>query len=377
MVGGIVAEFNPFHNGHEYLLKKAREISDEIVVVMSPNVCQRGEFTVFDKYSRARAAVMCGADLVLELPCISAVAAAADFSAAAVKILSEAGAERLIFGSECGSTDKLYEALYKLRAAESGGSITEAMKEGESYPKTVGRIIGDGFRESPNDILAMEYLKNLPSHMTAEAVARTGVGHNGEAPNGDFASASFIRGIAFSEAERFIPPSAYKLFSSLTAFPKERGELLELSFLKRLSEKQIAICPGVTEGLENRIKAAISEAKSLEEALFSVKTKRYTLSRIRRIFLSLYLGISKEDEKAPQYIRVLALNEKGRDIIHRAKKNSSLPIITSLADALKMGKDAAAAAKRESFSCDLYNFSLKNGAPDGDDFRFSPIPFNK
>jgi cytidyltransferase-like protein len=375
MLGGIVAEFNPFHNGHKYLIEKARENCDGVVAVMSPNVCQRGEFSVYDKFNRAKAAVSEGVDLVVELPCAAAVSAAPDFAKSATEILLSLGIDALVFGTECEGVEELYEAGRLLCEMEKSGDIKEALKEGKSYPRTISERLGEDFL-TPNNILALEYMKNLPKSVRPIAVKRVGASHDGEETKGIFASASFIRGAAKEEGEKFIPEKAAAIFSEMEKFPVKYAEEIMFSYLKRLSSEEIKKAPGVYEGLENRIKDALKGSSDFEELKEKIKTKRYTMARIRRILTALFLRLEKGDEK-PQYIRVLAFNERGREILSSAKKKSPLPIITALGDAKKISPAAEKQAEKESFCTDMYNLCSKKRLPDGEDFRFSPIPFNK
>ena len=371
MIAGVIAEFNPFHNGHKYLLQEAKKGADGLAVVMSPNVCQRGEFSLYNKFIRAEAAVRCGADLVVEMPSISAAAAAEDFARVGVKILTCLGMEKLVFGSEGGNKEALFRALENLEKAEKSGELKEKLKSGESYPKVLGSVLGEAFNDAPNDILALEYIKNLNS-IPFETVKRVGVSHNSNKAEMGFASGSYIRKNGIDKG--LIPSEAYDLFIKEKPFDYETSEVLELSYLKRLTAAEIALAPGVSEGIQNRIYEALKEANSLEEALELIKTKRYSLARIRRILFSLYLGFKKEDDKEPKYIRILAFNDKGKEIIKAAKKTSPLPIITSLSEALKISEEAKVSAEREGFITDIYNFN--SGIRAGEDFRFSPKPVN-
>ena len=375
MLGGIVAEFNPFHNGHKYLIEKARENCDKIVAVMSPDVCQRGEFAVYDKFLRAKAAVAEGVDLVVELPAGAALSAAPDFAKSAVSILLSLGIDRLVFGTECEGVEELFRAQKTLEELEGSGEIEEALKEGKSYPRTISEKLGEAFL-TPNNILALEYIKNLPKEVRPIAVQRVGAEHDGDESNGIYASASFIRGISSAEGERFIPASAATIFREAEKFPVKTAEEIMFSYLKRLSPEEIKAAPGVSEGLENRIKEALKNSSNLEELKEKIKTKRYTMARIRRILMALFLKITKGDE-VPQYIRVLAFNERGREILASAKKTSPIPVITSLGDAKKISPEAEKQAEKQSFCTDMYNLCSKKGVPDGEDYRYSPVPFSK
>ena len=365
MVGGIVAEYNPFHNGHLYHIEKTKERCDKVIVALSGDVCQRGEFAAISKYSRAKAAVLAGADLVIEIPAVSVLSGAQNFSKAAVCLLETLGADILSFGSEKGDKEYLKEALDRLSEAEDNGEIAKAQKSGKSYPRIIGEIIGE---IGPNDTLALEYLKAKKDSTDFIAIKREAVEHDDKKRSGAFASASYIREKGIKVSEELIPNFAFDLFKNEPEFNKALCEEVMLSHLKRLSVSEIEDCPAVSEGLENRIYEALRKTESIEEALNLIKTKRYTHARLRRILMCLYLGIKKEDIIELPYIRVLALNEKGAEILKRAKKSSSIPIVTSLSEAKKI----SSIAEKEAFATDMRRFFCGERGNFGEDFRYSP-----
>ena len=367
MIGGIVAEYNPFHNGHLYHIEKTKEVANSIIVALSPDVCQRGEFAAVSKYSRARAAILGGADLVVEIPSGAVLSGAKNFGEAAVLALESLGAEILSFGSETGDTEKLLSALKKLEDAEKSGEIQRMQKSGKSYPRILGEIIGD---IGPNDTLALEYLKAKSPKTKVLAVKRASVEHDSKEANDNFASASLIRERGVGNSLAFMPSFSEKLLENEPEFNKELFEITMLAVLKRFSKEEIADCPAVEEGLENRIFEGLKKAESLEEAFSLIKTKRYTMARLRRIFLCLYLKIKKTDNLSLPYIRVLALNEKGAEILKKAKKSSPIPIITGLSD----GKDISDAAEKEAFITDTRLFFCGEKGANGVDFRYTPKP---
>ena len=330
-IAGIIAEYNPFHNGHLFHLEKTREAGfSHIAVAMSGPFVQRGETAVLDKWTRARTAVSCGADLVLELPVACALSSAADFARGGVSLLRAAGAQTLSFGSECGDAGLLAGQARRLDAVESSAPMRAFLKEGMSFPRAREAAWKALYGEvpafaAPNDLLAVEYLRAasaLAPGMTFLAVGRAGCGHDGDAPSDGFASASFLR----SQIDE--------------PYRCARMEALErhtLHVLRGMEASGFARLPDVTEGLENRLVRAARQAGSLAEFYALAKTKRYPLARLRRIACCAVLGIGREEKRRPPaYLRVLALNGRGAQILSAAKKRGAPPIGVNFADLYRL-----------------------------------------
>lgn len=352
-IAGIIAEYNPFHNGHLFHLEKTREAGfSHIAVAMSGPFVQRGETAVLDKWTRARTAVSCGADLVLELPVACALSSAADFARGGVSLLRAAGAQTLSFGSECGDAGLLAGQARRLDAVESSAPMRAFLKEGMSFPRAREAAWKALYGEepafaAPNDLLAVEYLRAasaLAPGMTFLAVGRAGCGHDGDAPSDGFASASFLRS-QIDEPYRcapYMPKGAFLAMSRLLledAAPA-RMEALErhtLHVLRGMEASGFARLPDVTEGLENRLVRAARQAGSLAEFYALAKTKRYPLARLRRIACCAVLGIGREEKRRPPaYLRVLALNGRGAQILSAAKKRGAPPIGVNFADLYRL-----------------------------------------
>lgn len=351
---GIVAEFNPFHSGHKYLLKQARNAGfEEIAVVMSGNFTQRGEAACALKEARVRAALSSGADLCLELPLAYAVSSAERFSYGAVSILNSLGCiDSLVFGSETADTMALCDCADKLSQLDGSPLLAKKLSEGCSFVKArseaLKEIGGEKFEKilsNPNDTLGIEYikaLKKLDSKMTPFAVKRQGAGHDEKSIDGESASASAIREFLakgeFEDALSYLPnESANILRAEIEAgrapYLSDKASLLMLDRLRRLSKEDFAVLPDVNEGLENRLFAAAQSAVSLDDFLMSVKSKRYTLARIRRIALCAYLGVKKEYAACePPYVRVLGFNNRGLKLLAKARKAANKPIFSRYAD---------------------------------------------
>lgn len=393
---GVVAEFNPFHNGHAFLIKTIRDLGfSHVVVVMSGNYTQRGEAAIMHKSARARAAIYGGADLVVELPTPFALSSAEKFAYGAVNILDAIGCvDTLCFGSECGSTEKLAECAERIKALDSAGTLAKELKSGVSFPKARAMAIENGAEilSCPNDTLAVEYIKALDalkSDMRPLAIKRVGARHDGDPVKyGDtvIASASAIRRMINSDnpaaVSAFMPRRSFlslveEIVNLRAPFQNMLAEPLILAKLRRMNADDFKIIPDVTEGLENRIFKAARQACSLAELYAGIKSKRYTLSRIRRIILRAYLEIDKSYTAiSPPYIRVLAFNRRGQELLRLAKEKAKRPLVTRYADILKLGVDARRLFNLECQATDLYFISTPKINPCGFEQKLSAVKLN-
>lgn len=338
---GIICEFNPLHKGHIHLINSVKGEKNGIICAMSGNFVQRGEFAVFDKFERARAAIDAGADLVIEIPSVCSTLSAQGFAKAGVDILEATGiCNALAFGAECDDTDELKRIAALIK--ENDSLIKAELEKGVSYPKARQNIISSPVLDGPNNILAIEYISQ--TKLDTVAIKRIGAGHD----SNDAAFSS-------SEIRKHLSPDE---ISSL-----KNCEKAVLYKLRTMKEEDFLNIDDVSEGLENRIVSAVKTAKSLDELYDIIKTKRYTHSRIRRIILRAYLGITKDIPKSPQYIRVLAFNGKGREMLSKMKKSASLPVITKYSDAKANGEEIQKLFEFESGLTDIYNLGYKIPRP--------------
>lgn len=340
---GVICEFNPFHNGHKYLLSEIRKQGfDTIICVMSGSFTQRGDVAIIDKFARTRCAIQNGADLVIELPTPFAVASAQRFAKGAVEILNATGiVDSLYFGSESGDIELLRKAACATENSDVKAILQQKMGQGEYYPLALESAVKEVFSKetsdilaSPNNILAVEYIKELEKFgINAGTIKRKAVEHDSSEAKDNFASASLIREMIFSgrDVSKLAPCCDYSNPAKL-----EFGERAILLKLKTMSIEEISELADVSEGLENRIYSASRSSNSLEELLFQIKTKRYTLARLRRIIASALLGITKELQNSPlPYLRILGMNDIGKEALSQIAKKSPLPVVTSVASALK------------------------------------------
>lgn len=379
---GIIAEYNPFHNGHRYHIEQTRERygATHIAAVMSGNFTQRGDAAIFDKYRRAEAALKNGVDLVIELPVAYSLASAEQFALGGVGLLNALGCvELLSFGSESGDIDALHEAASAVLYAQQTDDFFLLMKNGSSFPAALQKTLEKYYTEdvvelltTPNNTLAVEYLKAMDetgSALTPVTVARKGASHDGETTQSGFASASLLRRKirAGEDVSAFAPPLPAGETADLA-----RLETAILAKIRTLSKAELLKVPNVLAGLENRIYKAARVSGSLAELLLLTKTKRYTMARIRRIFLSAFLGIRKSDlTELPPYVHILGMNARGKEILSAA--SCALPVDTSLKALMGAGQKQKRAALLEAQAGDLYALAFEKPRPCGLDFTEKPI----
>lgn len=383
---GLVAEYNPYHNGHQYMVKKCREEgATHVVAVMSGNFVQRGSVAIMDKRARAKAALLDGVDLVIELPVPWAVSTAELFAKGGLSILQGLGCvDALAFGCETADKEMLIKAadavcdikVHEQIKEELTGGITYAVARENAVRKLYGDKIAD-IISKPNNILAVEYLKamrSLGSNFDIMPILRRGAEHDSLKENGEFSSASALRIMlerGDEKAFEYMPCGSVAEFKRLQNVGRapvaiDDSERAILSRLRMLTVEEIKEAPDISEGLENRIYNAIQSATSLEELYSIVKTKRYTHSRIRRIITSLYLGIAPQDalHKVP-YIRVLGFNERGREILRAAKDNAAMPIIMKSSQSYDLPEYGKHIFDLECKATNLYNLATPRILPCG------------
>ena len=353
---GIVCEFNPFHNGHRYLIDVCRAnlgADAAVICVMSGDFVQRGEAAAFLKHDRARAAVAGGADLVLELPLPWCSAPAQTFARGAVGILGATGCvTHLCFGSESGDLPALRKTARELLRPEMDALVREELGRGIGYAaarqRALERMTGEACAalSRPNDILALEYLKaleimDLP--MTPFTVSRVGAGHDAPEENA-LPSAALLRGKlrAGGDIAPWMPEAAFvALLRGAGALNADVIETALLSRLRALPEAAFAAAPDVSEGLEHRICAAARTEPSLEAIVNAASTKRYARARVRRILVCAALGVRAGDSAGiPPYLRVLAANGRGAALLREMEARAALPVLTKSAHVRRMGERA-------------------------------------
>ena len=360
-VVGIIAEYNPFHNGHLYHLLQAKDLAqaDYVVAVISGNFTQRGDTSIVDKWTKAYMAICGGCDLVLELPTVYSVSSAENFASGAVKILDSLKiVDSIAFGAEASDLATLNNIANVLFQEPRGYTniLTHELQKGISFPSArenaILMYLNDIKRyanilNSPNNILAIEYLKALKmqrSNMNPIMVKRSKVYYNDDRIVDDFASATAIRKLIkrreYEDLRKVVPRSTYKILSrqirdgnivlGLENFEKEI-----IYTLRKMSIREIANLPDVSEGLENLIKNSADNCNDMSKLIANIKSKRYTQTRIQRILLYALLGIDKkmmeDSKKVTPYVRVLGFTNKGKELISEInKRNPKINMITSV-----------------------------------------------
>ncbi len=390
-VVGVVAEYNPFHLGHIWHIQQSRSLLGEnapVVCVMSGNFVQRGDWAVLDKYARGEMAVRCGADLVLELPAGSVLQSSEGFAYSAVSLLDSLGVvTHLSFGSECGDVDALRRSAACLKASEAAAA--RHIQAGVSYGQARSRAAASldpeaaALLQGPNNLLAVSYLQALErigSAIEPVAIRRYGPGHDAADVEKGLRSASALREMLMhGQAPWPYMPEAAAMVAKREieaargpADPK-RCETAVFARLRMMTAEDYAALPGRAEGLGNRLLQAASQAGSLEELLQLAKTKRYTMSRLRRLLLCAYLGLREADLAPPAYGKILAASCRGQVLLREIRKRASLPILTKPAAGKSLPEKARRQLEMEARNTDLWVLALPEGSRQGgQDWRATP-----
>ncbi len=375
---GIVAEFNPFHNGHKYIVDTLKANGENtITAVMSESFVQRGECACMSPYERTKAALLNGIDLVLSLPVPYATASAERFALGGVTVLGSMGCiDALGFGSECGDVECLTKCAKAITAEEFSPLLENRLSEGLSFPtarqKALRDMYGDAFADalsSPNDLLGVEYIKAIDKNkfpIKPIAIKRVGVSHDSNEVSVNFCSASAIRSFLKNgnEIKEFMPEESFEILNEAVLSGNAPADFTKLENailykLRTMSIDDFKKIPDVSEGLEYRFFEAVRNSVTLTEILEKVKTKRYTHSRLRRIVLCALLGITEEYTDIPvAYIRVLGFNEKGAEVLKQAKNTATLPIVTKSSDIKYLDENAKKIFELECKARDIFSLCL-------------------
>lgn len=394
---GIIAEYNPFHNGHLYHISEAKAAAkaDCAVVVMSSDFVQRGEPAMFSKHIRAKWALQSGADMVIALPTPFSLATAEIFARAGVELLAGSGiVDTVCFGSECGNIELLTKAA-RLSQNESGelsaliranldSGLSHPDARSKAYAEVYGGELGSIF-SSPNDILGLEYIKAnalLPSPMEVIALKRKAVSHDSDTPGEGFASASYIRGCIrenkLDDVSAYLPENVLQdIKAELAAHGPAAFENLSrevIYALRRMSKEDIAALPDVSEGLENLLYAACRKCATANDLLSAVKTRRYTMARLKRILMCALLNIqgAPKDKLDSLYIRVLGVKNDSIPLLSQLSEKASLPVITRFGDTAKLNESQLALHNTDLLAADIFTLSTYEPRPAAFDYS-SPL----
>ena len=379
---GLITEYNPFHAGHLYHMQRARELTgaDYCVVLMSGSFVQRGEPAIFDKYRRTKAALLAGADLVLEMPVAFSTASAHEFAAYGVALLSAIGVDTVVFGSECGQIETLKQAAYALNheSAEFRERLQKGLKAGLTYPQARAKALEmedtwASVLSSPNNILGIEYLRaaeDLHSPMEFYTISREGSGyHEDTLADAKFPSASAIRGIIRNSLSKdkdlldilasHLPAVTHPAYTgAVPVFVDDFSELLNAAVLQMQATFSIAdLSPELTARLTKPPYCPLS----FEERIQALKTRQLTYTRVSRALLHLVLGMREEDisrwkdEGYALYARILGFRRQSSPLLSCLHKKSSIPLITKMADAAQnLSPSALALLEQEVYASHLY-----------------------
>lgn len=363
-LSAVIAEYNPFHNGHQYNLTKAKSLAENTAVIMSGNFTQRGEIAILDKYQRAIHAIKGGADVVIELPSVYATANAEIFALGGVKIFDEINADTLVFGAE--KEDKQsFKTTAKEMLSESvdfKNTLKTHLKSGYTLVKAKSLAYESNYNvdkdllSSPNNILGLEYVKSILTlcpNRDFTPILRTDKGYLSTEICGEFSSANAIRNNLENEKISLsLPPHVYG------DLPKQLPNLDKVLLHAILSMPTNALgkTPDCTEGLENRIKKYAIESFSVEELIKKVSTKRYTNTRIKRILINALLGIDnslvKKARKSVPYVKILAIK---KEKLHLLSTLSQAKLITCKKDYDNLNKLDKKIFDVDVFACQIYS----------------------
>ncbi len=337
-VTGIICEYNPLHLGHKKQLDMIRTADPDggIVCLMSGNFVQRGKPAIVSKMARAQAAVLSGADLVLELPVTAALSSAEGFAAEGVRILS-GFCDRLCFGAESGTAETLMATARGLLDPKFTALLKEKLETGCSFPAARQAALAEmgldaSLLTQPNDILAVEYCKAIlaqNSPMQPMVIRRQG-GYHDTLADAENPSATAVRQLMLHSGAwlDYVPEEAREAFRSAPLHTLAAGERAMLARLRTMNDEEFESLPYGSEGLWRKLMKACREENTLEEILTAVKSKRYTRSRLDRMAMCAFLGLTARDLATPApYTRVLALSDRGREILKKARGSGHFPNI--------------------------------------------------
>ncbi len=378
---GIIAEYDPFHNGHAYMLKEAVNCVSDVydcapddvirIAAISGDFTQRGEPALIDKWSRAEMAMRQGFDLVVGMPVVFCCNNAGYFAKAGVEILESLGAEVIAFGSETAHLQTLLNAAHRRNAIseEQQEMIKRLVKEGRSYPAALTAALNENVQFGPNDSLGIEYIRHMKKAAPV-TVMRRGAEHDSEESEGPIASASFIRrklleGEPLEAVSQLIPSSTLDVLkreSEAQGFcsPDMLFKLIASKVASSTDEELNAVY-GAEEGLGSKLKDEFRYATGWDGLLWALKSKRYTMTRVQRVLIHMLTGLTKDMvHEAKPYIRLLAFNDRGAAHLKSLKKSESLtlPIIENIRADLKDHPELRSTFEMDILSADLYNIAL-------------------
>lgn len=403
----VIAEFNPFHNGHAYLIDQIKQHYDNAlcVAIMSGSFTQRGEVGIFDKWQRAQLAVRGGVDLVLELPTVFAVRSAEGFARGAVSLLSRLHCiDILCFGSEICDMHLLQKAAHILNTQVDSLTVRTKLKNGIPYAAAIQEILtthlpqASSLLNKPNTILAIEYLKamqNLQADFIPISIKRQGAAHANINFSGTYSSSSSIRRILrhnheLSKIISSIPTACQDYLKDICANSNSLANNENLSRVldfKLRTSSRAALCQfvGVHDGLDYALLHAAVKSTNFSEILHTLKNRYYHYSRLQRTLVHILLGLTASslatfDEVGPSYVRVLAFNQNGQKILKKMKTSSTIPLVSKITNFIsqkqfwnRKGTALQQMLYYDLLSTDIQALSYQHPKTAGRDFTISPF----
>lgn len=337
---GIIAEYNPFHNGHIYHINKIKEMypNSIIILILNGYFLERGEISIESVSSKTKLALDNNVDIVIELPFVFGTNSADIFSEASIELLNELKVEKIIFGSECNDIEKLKALAQQQLDKEFNKKIKEYLNTGLNYPTALSKALDININ-TPNDILAITYIKTILKNkynIEPITIKRTN-NYYDTLSNNNIISATNIREkiknnidiTNYVPNKEYINKIDYNLYFNLLKY-------------KILNDNNLNKYLTVDEGIENKLIKVINECNTLDELIQKIKTKRYTYNRINRMFIHILIGLTKVDKNKlikNEYIRLLGFNELGKKYINSIKKDTNIPIVSNLKNINSLIKD--------------------------------------
>ena len=332
---GVIAEYNPFHLGHLYQIKKIKERYPDalIVAIISTHFTQRGEISLLNKWDKTKICLECGIDLVVELPTFYAIQSADAFAYGALKILTNLHIDTLVFGTESDNVEALITlANFQVKDKRYDKLVKKYLTEGINYPTATSKALYEltGAKiDKPNDLLALSYIKEIISNnypITPISIKRTNDYH-GKIIDNEIISANLIRELLKDKQDitRYVPDITLKYLNTDIDI-NNAYNYLKYNIINNKDKLDEYLM--IDEGIENRIIKEIINANTWNELIMHIKTKRYTYNRISRLLMAILLNIKKTDNTKDVYIRILGFNQRGRTYLNKIKKSIDIPVYT-------------------------------------------------
>jgi len=329
---GIICEYNPFHNGHLYHLKKVKELYPDslIILVLNGYFLERGDISIISKKNKTNLALLHGIDIIVELPFVYGTQSADIFANASITILEEMQCDYVIFGSECNDLEKLNKITdYTLNNNDIyNEEVKKYLDKGLNYPTALAKAINIDFDFNSNDLLGISYLKSIKINkykIKPLTIKRTN-DYLDTLSNEEIISATNIRNKLQNNIDisKYVPTTTLNFIENITL-----NDFFNTIKYKIITEHDLSIYLDVDEGIDNRLKKVINECNNIDELIEKTKSKRYTYNKIRRMLIHILIGFTKEDNNKLtfDYIKVLGFNNNGKKYLNKIKKDTSVPFI--------------------------------------------------